>query len=294
MTITSILCPVDFSPQSEGALRYAVALARTARAHLTVLTVTDPLLDAAARAAGYHQALTDQTQGAITKLLAHHWPVQDGLEPPAIAIVVGKPADEILKQATECRADVIVMGTQGLGGARKLVFGSTTERVLRRTTVPVLAVPEGPDRIVTESGGARYDVGRVLVPVDVTESTTLQLAVAGDWARLLSAVVRLLYVAPHFEVPLPWRAEVAHAQARMQTEAGTVLDELTARLGPGVRVEIDVRSGTPAAEIAASAAADGCGLIVLGLGDAHNRPGTTAYRVLLLADVPVLVVPSAL
>ena len=54
---------------------------------------------------------------------------------------MGDAAEEILKQVEECEADLIVMGTQGLEGTRRFVFGSTTEHVLRESTVPVLAVP---------------------------------------------------------------------------------------------------------------------------------------------------------
>jgi len=59
----------------------------------------------------------------------------------AIAVAVGDPAEEILKQSVECESDLIVIGTQGLEGAERLVFGSTTERVLRESKLPVLAVP---------------------------------------------------------------------------------------------------------------------------------------------------------
>jgi nucleotide-binding universal stress UspA family protein len=47
---------------------------------------------------------------------------------------VGNPADVILETAAKERSDLIVMGTHGLGGIRKWLLGSTTERVLRRTT----------------------------------------------------------------------------------------------------------------------------------------------------------------
>lgn len=52
----------------------------------------------------------------------------------AFEVTVGKPAKQILHVALEEGADLIVMSTQGLTGARRLFFGSTTERVLRETT----------------------------------------------------------------------------------------------------------------------------------------------------------------
>jgi nucleotide-binding universal stress UspA family protein len=138
----SILCPVDFSEHSEAALGYAMDLAVLTRGHLTILTVVDSLLDAASQASGQGDTLDAQTQEELQKLLAR---ISTGRrqppEPPGISVVVGDPAEEILKQVPECQADLIVMGTQGLEGARRLMFGSTTEKVLRESRVPVLAVP---------------------------------------------------------------------------------------------------------------------------------------------------------
>ena len=56
-------------------------------------------------------------------------------------MAVGDAAEQVLKQADECESDLIVIGTQGLEGAERFVFGSTTEGVLRAARVPVLAVP---------------------------------------------------------------------------------------------------------------------------------------------------------
>ena len=136
---TSILCPVDFSEHSALALRYALKLADLTGGHLTIVTVVDAFLDAASEASGNRATFTEQTQQEIQKLLARIAP--DRREPVGIAVQVGDPAEEILKQSDECAADLIVMGTQGLEGAKRLVFGSTTEAVLREARVPVLAVP---------------------------------------------------------------------------------------------------------------------------------------------------------
>jgi nucleotide-binding universal stress UspA family protein len=142
LVFTSILCPVDFSPHSERALGYALDLASLTGAHVTIMTAIDPFLDAASTAAGHHDALRRQTQDEVERLLNQIGRrAQAVKEPPAVAVVKGEAADEILKQITDCRADLVVMGTQGLEGAKRLVFGSTTEKVLRESRVPVLAVP---------------------------------------------------------------------------------------------------------------------------------------------------------
>jgi universal stress protein A len=137
---TSILCPVDFSEASTRALRQAIAMATDTRAHLTLVHVTDPLLDAAARAAGTEDTITEQTQDELRALLNEVSP--DGARHSiAVAVAIGEPAEEILRQARDCGADLIVMGTQGRGAAQRLLMGSTAARVVETTTVPVLVVP---------------------------------------------------------------------------------------------------------------------------------------------------------
>jgi nucleotide-binding universal stress UspA family protein len=139
--LKAILCPVDFSEHSERALRYALGLAAMAGARITVLSVTDPLLDAAARAAGSRETSAAQVERALGALFDRI--AGESTRPPAAAVVarVGQPAEEILRLANQIPADIIVMGTQGMGAAERFLLGSTTEKVLRASHVPVLAVP---------------------------------------------------------------------------------------------------------------------------------------------------------
>ena len=138
----SILCAVDFSETSEQALRYARDLAAVTKGHLTVVHVVDQLLHTAAHTSGSGEAYMKQTQEELDKLLRRIAP--ERREPFGITVEVGDAAEQILKQVDECRADLIVMGTHGREGAQRLVFGSTAEAVLRRSSVPVLAVPAPP------------------------------------------------------------------------------------------------------------------------------------------------------
>ena len=137
---SSILCPVDFSDLSALALRRAIAMAGESRAHLTLLHVTDPLLDAAARAAGTEDTIASQTQDELKALL--HAVSPDGVKASmTVEVAVGDPAQEIVRQAFTCGADLIVMGTQGRDRAHRLFVGSTATRVLESATIPVLVIP---------------------------------------------------------------------------------------------------------------------------------------------------------
>ena len=138
----SILCPVDFSEHSERALRYAIDLAALTGAHLTIMTAVDPFLDAASSAAGHAETFQQQTQAEMQELLSRITGGESKLrEAPGIAVIKGDPGQAVLDQITEFGADVVVMGAQGSGAAKRMVFGSTTNKVLRESRVPVLAVP---------------------------------------------------------------------------------------------------------------------------------------------------------
>ena len=138
MAIRTILCPIDLSPQSRPALRIAAVLAARLKASITVLYVDDPLL-ARARLRYDEDELDRRTRAELRRFAE-----RAGCEPGRrlkVEIGVGTPADEILRAAERGRAGLIVMGTQGRSGPKKLFFGSTTEAVLRRSRIPVLAVP---------------------------------------------------------------------------------------------------------------------------------------------------------
>jgi nucleotide-binding universal stress UspA family protein len=138
---TNILCPVDFSADSERALAAALSLARSTGGHVTLVTVVDPLLSAGASAAGADEALNEQTQQELRQLLDRAAPAVLPANLPAVSVRVGDAAAEILAQAAESNADVIVMGMRGIGGAQRLLLGSTSEHVLQHATIPVVVVP---------------------------------------------------------------------------------------------------------------------------------------------------------
>ena len=141
----TILCPVDFSEGSRSALRYGAAIARHFGARLLVLTVEDPLLTEALdlgtgvawRPEESRRELQEFADAAFTGQ-AHG--ARETM-PVEYDVAVGKPAPEILRVARERPCDLIVISTNGMTGVRKLFFGSTTERVLRETTRPVLITP---------------------------------------------------------------------------------------------------------------------------------------------------------
>ena len=136
-TLKLILCPVDLSPASRPALRAASMLADRFGAPISILYVDDPLL-VRARLRYDEEELDRRARAELQRFVER---ATDGQRRATIEVAAGEPAQEILKAAERQRADLIVMGTQGRRGPKKLFFGSTAEAVLRRSRIPVLAVP---------------------------------------------------------------------------------------------------------------------------------------------------------
>jgi nucleotide-binding universal stress UspA family protein len=289
----AILCPVDFSAHADRALRHAVALAAIGGAHLTVLTVNDPLLHSAAAAAGRGGTVDDQVEAALTSLL-QRLPQTTPRIVPAIDVVTGEAAPEILKAAARAEADLIVMGTQGLGGARKLVFGSTTDGVIREAPVPVLAVPEyAPEHVAFEGGAARMAFGHVVAAIGLDVYDGAVAHAAADWALATGAGLTLSHVCaenplpvwwPVGEMPLPPALEESTEAHRAKVTA------LGASLGLPTPPTVDVRRGSISSTVAKVVHERGAGLLVVSRGGTAHRVGTIAYRVMREADVPTLVV----
>jgi nucleotide-binding universal stress UspA family protein len=106
-----------------------------------VVYVNDPLLAAAAEATYDEQAMARQTDEELAAFLssaAGPDPLPGGVH---IEVTEGRPSEQIVRAAERLGADVIVMSTQGVTGARSVFFGSTTEGVLKHARIPVLVVP---------------------------------------------------------------------------------------------------------------------------------------------------------
>jgi nucleotide-binding universal stress UspA family protein len=146
-----ILCAVDFSEASLGALEYALSLAEEADADLTLLhsiEVPPELREHIPVPADFN---IDQVRAAAQAACLRR--LRDLVPPTArtycrIETVVREGAGyrQILKLAADEITDLIVMGVHGRGAIDLLVFGSNTARVIRSATCPVLIVPVGGDK----------------------------------------------------------------------------------------------------------------------------------------------------
>lgn len=140
----NILVPTDFSPAADRALDEALGLARAFGARVTLfhvyqlpppvpdgeLAYGSEVIDALERAAG---AQLERARRDAERRAGEGVPI-------SARAVLGGPSDEILAQVQRGGHDLVVMGTHGRTGIRRLLIGSVAERVVRLSTAPVLTV----------------------------------------------------------------------------------------------------------------------------------------------------------
>lgn len=140
---SKILVPVDFSPYSRAATRYALDLARRYGAPITLVhayqTVVYALPDSYVvytpdQLANVLTTLQSQLNGAAAEAR------KDGSVEVDTRVLQGDVASEIVQCAAAEGYDLIVMGTHGRTGPSHLLLGSIAEKVVRRAPCPVLTV----------------------------------------------------------------------------------------------------------------------------------------------------------
>ena len=140
-----IIVGIDGSAHSHQALEWAVNEAAARHAPLTVLTVNqavtgywtspiaypgDPDLTEKAR-----DAAQEETDSVLEK-------TDEGFRPPSVIVraVTGLPAEELLSAAAD--ADMIVVGSRGAGGFKRLLLGSVSTVVTHHSRCPVVVIPD--------------------------------------------------------------------------------------------------------------------------------------------------------
>ncbi|MCK6478903.1 MAG: universal stress protein [Planctomycetaceae bacterium] len=141
LSIRRILVPVDFSPAAPGVVEYALDVARDRGAETTLLHVIGvPVapFDPAYGAAADPRMMVDLQSGAERGLadLAARFPGADLRR----KVLAGSPSREIVREAREWAADLVVIGTHGRTGLRHVFLGSVAENVVRLCPCPVLTL----------------------------------------------------------------------------------------------------------------------------------------------------------
>lgn len=140
-----ILVAVDGSAASNKGLREALRLAKAEGAKLFILHVVNDYLafaamDGVAPPTDLAAVLREGGEGILAKAAALASKQKTKPELVLREVLSGPAAGPIVREAKKQRADLIVLGTHGRRGVRRLVLGSDAEQVVRSASVPVLLV----------------------------------------------------------------------------------------------------------------------------------------------------------
>jgi len=291
----NVLLATDGSPQARAALAFAAAFPwpETARAHVVLARGGLP---APRRAdpwpAGTWRALDDAFEREArraARVIRRRWP------DATVSVSSAPPIEAILEEARRHRAGVIVVGSRGLGSARRLMIGSVSRGVVRRAGGPVLVVK-----------GRRRRVRRLVLATDGSPNASRALRFllsrldppAGTRVKVVQVLEPVLPRTP-FLLPGPVRRAVMGSAARVNAErARQTRRELAGAAvllkRAGWRARGVVREGVPLDVLLQEATVSRADLLVIGArgtgGIARLLLGSVAEGVLDRSPVPVLVV----
>ena len=277
--LRNILFATDFSEASMHALPYVAGIARKlgSSAYLCHIVEPNPLVFSAPEAApALYEGMRDH---AITELeaLVHSTELK-GLEPKTV-VGEGAIGDALPNMVEDKKIDLIVMGTHGRTGVRRLLLGSAVEAVCRVATCPVLTVgPSLAPRPATT-------FSRILFPTDLSDDSKRILPYLRQMAEEYQSEITILHVMPEELVSNPDATKLA--EPIRKTLIHTFEPELS-----GLKMEFSIGFGETVETVLRTARAKKVDLIAMGI---HNAflPGvqlksSTAYRIMAGAHCPVL------
>jgi nucleotide-binding universal stress UspA family protein len=274
-----ILVPTDFSDASTHALRFAARLAERsgARIRLVYADYFVPPIDFAASAAVEYALTSDEAADEAKKLLIRT--AEENL-PATVTfetrVVIEAPVAAIIDEARHSGADLLIMGTHGRTGFRRLVVGSVTESVMRAINIPIITVSP-----LAATERIAVNLPRIVVPIDYSPECREAIRVAAELADSKDARIICIRTVES-DTPDIAVGEIQRMQSFTPAE---LIDRCQYKLLPGDH---------PAEQVVEFAKLVHADLIAAGAASARTTAemmrGTFAERILERSDCPVLVI----
>lgn len=287
MTYERVLVPVDRNETTVRAVKWGLAIGDRQDVPVDLLhVVTDGSgrVSLPTRSSRESQASVAAFPDGFERLVA------DAGERVSRHVVSGVPHEEIVRVATEQDIDLIVMGQDGKTGVNNRLFDSVTDKVIRGTSVPVLAVPDG-DRACR--------VEQVLLPISDRITTVEAIEYAATAAKEFQTSIHVVKI-----VDTSREAGLFDAGGvtdefleRLREEAQPAIDRTVDRLadlGVDTPIETEVVHGLPHETLEEYIGTRDVDLVIAG-GYGSSRIarrvlGDVTEHLLQTASVPVLVV----
>jgi nucleotide-binding universal stress UspA family protein len=299
ITFRKILVATDFSEHAAAALHQAVHLAQLMGSALTVVHVIQGVAWAvesrvyeaswripAAEIKKVERKLRQQAEERLAEVIAPYRSVQQNIR---ALVLVGKPFFEIARAVQQMKYDLVVAGTLGSSGIKRLLVGSTAERLVRNCPSPVWIVKPG------HAGGVRS----ILVAVDYSEVSAKGLRLGAFLARRFGAALSVMHVLRTIVQMPEGAADLGLRLQRREVrklEAQRLRDFIGSEVPGGLAVQEVLGLGEPWQKIGLVARKRDVDLIVMGTigraGISGLLIGNTAEKVLRHCDRSILTVKA--
>jgi nucleotide-binding universal stress UspA family protein len=277
VTLKNVLFATDFSEGSRHALPYVRGIAKAFGATVHLCHIEAPFTRSSGLAAPriFEAAGKDAAEHLSTLM---HSPALQGLE-VKMELASGGVRDEIARMVRNQNIDLLLAGTHGRTGLKKMLLGSVVEEIIRSANCPVITVGPGtPFR-------AEVPFQKILFPTNMTETSDKVLPHLLMLADKFGAQVTVLHVVEENE-PL-----TADELALHESVYRAMVDSLQPRLAQ-FRPEFLIETGEAAPTILRVAEERNIDLIALGLKRAYvgglQLRSSTAYKIMAAAHCPVL------
>lgn len=290
-----VLVAYDGSESADQAIDLVAGVAWPPASEVRIVTAHQLILPGEIVDAGLMEEIIEAEQGEAERLAtrAHRRVERPGLVAVS-EVTAGRPASVIHEAAERFGADLLVVGSRGLGPFTSALLGSVSEELVDHAPCPVL-VARG------------LSLGRILLADDGSRDAGAAAALLTGWPILRDSQVRVVTVAEtggQAGSPAPATAgsgtmESAAPNARRLVGSGREVAEQIAQAtadrlrGAGFVVDTEVRQGDPAEAIIAASHAWPADLIAIGsrgqTGLARLLRGSVARKVLLHAGCSVLI-----
>jgi nucleotide-binding universal stress UspA family protein len=287
ITVTKILCPVDFFPASDAAVNYAIGLAANYDARIHLVHVVTPLLPTAYEYAIDTGAIMDSLEkNAADELNKLAVRAKVAGVPVETEVRVGDVYDEIKNCIEVEKPELLVMGTHGRRGVERWFMGSTTEKLLRHSPVPLLTISASGERFATSP---RFR--RILVTTDFSDGTADALAHAFSVAQENDSRITLLHVVHDVAADVSGK----YRDSLIKGVERQLQDLVPAEAKNWCDVITRVETGVPYRIILRTLEDEKVDLLVMNI---HGKGmldrallGSTAERVVRAANCPVMLIP---
>jgi nucleotide-binding universal stress UspA family protein len=288
ISLKNILLLTDFSEPSELAVPFGIAIAREYESKIYAMHVLTPVPLAYASpesAAAAIEGLEEGAQAGMQRVDAQLAGV-----PHETMLVRSESVWTAVEQTlSECKIDLVILGTHGRTGAMKFLLGSVAEEIFRRAKAPVLTI--GPKVERGAHNGGQFH--RVLFATDFT----LEAQAAAPYAISMAQENQARLVLLHVMRDPDTRSNRRTSQDSVANVMHQLYELVPAEAELWCRPEATVRFGNPAERILEASIELEADVIVLGVRDAAGHLGaathlerTTAHKVVARATCPVLTV----